>query len=589
MSHEIARTRNVPARSTFLIAIVAAVLALPVGVGATEESSEQVPAPASEQTNTEKTEVSFGDYLSGRFASTHRDTHLAANYFNKAVAADPSNMDLVQQAFSMSLASGNYSQASELAVQLAAVEDNHTSLVDLVLNADAMQKNDPVLVLERLAVSKAEGIVNLVLPLSKAWVAAGQGNAEEALASLTVLQDDRSFAVFGAVHKAHILDYLGQHDNAVVAYLEILEKLRGSDMQVALAYGNLLERLGKQDAAIILYQEYLTKYPDNILLANAVVRATNREMPSAFIASPAEGLAEAYFNTSRRLASHRSRSPATIYLRLTLMLKPEFPVAQLLLANLQERDRQWEVALDQYGSLTNDPDFGWQSRYEQAMVLTRLDRKEDSINLLKGMSTERPDDVIVLAALADSMRDAEKFELSQKYYDQVIDLVGTPEERHWSLFYSRGVAQEQMGNWKRAEKDFRTALTLRPDEPLVLNYLGYSWLERGVHLDEALELIEKAVEQSPDDGYVIDSLGWALYKLTQYEEAIGWLEKAIMLQPEDPTINDHLGDAYWRHGRRLEARFQWQHALVMKPEAEDVERIRAKLKNGLPEKHSRGQ
>jgi tetratricopeptide (TPR) repeat protein len=561
----------------FLAAIVGAVLALPVSAGATDE------------TTTEETEISFGDYLSGRFASTHRDTGVAASYLNKAVAVDPSNMDLVQQAFSLSLASGKYAEATNLAVQLVAVEGKHTSLVDLVLNADAMQKNDPALVLERLAASKGEGIVNLVLPLSKAWVAAGQGNAEEALASLTVLDSDRSFAVFGAVHRAHILDYLGQHDDAVVAYLEILGKLRGSDMQVALAYGNLLERLGKQEAAIILYQEYLAKYPDNTLLMNAIARANSKEMPSAFISSPAEGLAEAYFNTSRRLANHRSRSPATIYLRLTLMLKPEFPVAQLLLANLQERDRQWEVALDQYTALTDDPDFGWQAKYEQAMVLSRLERKDEAISLLQDMSTQRPDDITVLAALADRMRDAENFQQSRQYYDQVINLVGTPEERHWPLFYSRGVAQEKLGNWKRAEKDFRTALTLRPDEPLVLNYLGYSWLQRGVHLDEALQMIEKAVEQSPEDGYVIDSLGWALYKLTQYEEAIGWLEKAIMLQPEDPTINDHLGDAYWRHGRKLEARFQWQHALVMKPEADDVERIRDKLKNGLPEKHISGR
>lgn len=219
-----------------------------------------------------------------------------------------------------------------------------------------------------------------------------------------------------------------------------------------------------------------------------------------------------------------------------------------------------------------------------AALLSRVGRSEESIAVLRKMAKERPDDLSVASSLAEIYRREERYGDARTHYDRAISLVENAEAGHWPLFYARGVSLERLGKWKLAESDLLSALELKPDEPLVLNYLGYSWVDQGVNLEKALGMIERAVEQRPEDGYIVDSLGWALFRLGQFEEAAAWLEKAAELHPEDPTINDHLGDAYWRIGRKLEARFQWRHAVAMGPESRDIKRIRAKISGGIEAK-----
>jgi Flp pilus assembly protein TadD len=186
-----------------------------------------------------------------------------------------------------------------------------------------------------------------------------------------------------------------------------------------------------------------------------------------------------------------------------------------------------------------------------------------------------------LIELGDILRGRNRFPDAVAAYDGAIARLEPAEGRYWSLFYSRGIALERSGQWPRAEGDFLRALELQSDQPLVLNYLGYSWLEKREHLDRALKMIERAVELRPNDGYIVDSLGWAHFQLGDYPQSIQYLERAIELLPEDPTINDHLGDAYWRSGRLAEARYQWQRALQFQPEADEVKTIDAKLDKGL--------
>jgi len=166
-------------------------------------------------------------------------------------------------------------------------------------------------------------------------------------------------------------------------------------------------------------------------------------------------------------------------------------------------------------------------------------------------------------------------------YDKAVALLRHPGHANWPLFYDRGIALDRAHNWPRAEADFLKALELSPNQPYVLNYLGYSWVDQGVNLDEAMNMIRRAVEQRPDDGYIVDSLGWAYYRIGNFDEAVKNLERAVDLKPEDPTINEHLGDAYWRVGRKLEAGFQWAHARDLKPDPEDLPKIEAKIRDGL--------
>ena len=168
-----------------------------------------------------------------------------------------------------------------------------------------------------------------------------------------------------------------------------------------------------------------------------------------------------------------------------------------------------------------------------------------------------------------------------KAYDEAVKRIGALERRHWSLLYTRGIALERSKQWPRAEADFLAALEFEPEQPYVLNYLGYSWVDQGINLERAQKMIERAVELRPNDGYVVDSLGWVLYRLGKFAGAVRELERAVELRPEDPIINDHLGDAYWRVGRRQEARFQWRRSLSLEPEDDLLAVLRDKIKAGL--------
>jgi Flp pilus assembly protein TadD len=198
------------------------------------------------------------------------------------------------------------------------------------------------------------------------------------------------------------------------------------------------------------------------------------------------------------------------------------------------------------------------------------------------MAAEAPKTIGADVQLGDALRNKKRFEDAGAAYNEAIEratAMGLPDR--WALFYDRGVAYERAGKWKEAEADLEHALELKPDQPLILNYLGYSWVDKGVKLDQGLKMVEKAVELRPEDGYIVDSLGWAHYRLGDYKAAVEHLERAVELVPSDPTINDHLGDAYWRSGRFVEARYQWRRALQFGPDRDDIHPIEVKLDQGL--------
>jgi Flp pilus assembly protein TadD len=218
-----------------------------------------------------------------------------------------------------------------------------------------------------------------------------------------------------------------------------------------------------------------------------------------------------------------------------------------------------------------------------AADLDALDRGDEAQKRLEEIVKADPKDLEAMLALGNLERGHKKFAECGEAYTKALDLIGKPEKGNWTVFYFRGICYERSKQWPKAEADLKKALELFPDQPHVLNYLGYSWIDQGVNLDEGMAMIKKAVAQRPDDGYIVDSLGWAYFRIGNYEEATKQLERAIGLKPEDPTINDHLGDAYWRVGRKLEATFQWAHARDLKPDPEELPKILQKLEHGLPE------
>ncbi len=561
-----------------LLLVGGAIAAVPAGALASQQNPPAPQKPAAAQ---EEDTRAFGDYLAGRFALHNRDTEAAADYYIRAVAADPDNAELVHQAFSVAVASGRHEDAARLARRLAELKEKPTGLTELVLLTDDLRQNQLKAARARIEAMPKSGIAELMAPVITAWIDVAEGDADGALTSLDALGANRGFSAFMKTHRAYILDFAGRVDEATAAYDEAISLQKGTDLRLVLAYGRFLSRHGKKEQAEAVYKAYLQSYPSNILIEAAQKGVEDDGALYPVLRGAADGAAEAFFNTGRALAQERSRGQAVVYLRLALALKPDFPVAYMLLGDVLERDGQYDEALAAYRAVMPDAVLGWDARFEAALLLAQMEKTDESIAALQSMLAERPDNLNVLTSLADTLRTQERFAEARAAYDKVIARIGTPTERHWALFYARGITFERMQRWKEAEADLKKALSLSSDQPLVLNYLGYSWIEQGRNLDEALAMIQKAVEQRPDDGYIVDSLGWALYRLGRYKEAVEWLEKAAALIPEDPTINDHLGDAYWQAGRRLDATFQWRHAAAMKPEAEALARIEAKIKSGL--------
>jgi Flp pilus assembly protein TadD len=222
------------------------------------------------------------------------------------------------------------------------------------------------------------------------------------------------------------------------------------------------------------------------------------------------------------------------------------------------------------------------AQIQLATDLDSVDRSDEAIKILKAVAAEDPKDVEAVMALGNIERSRKKFADCVQTYSQGLNGLPAPNEKNnWVYYYYRGICEERSKQWSKAEADMRKALDLQPEQAHVLNYLGYSWIDQGVNLDEGMRMIKRAVDQRPDDGYIVDSLGWAFYRIGNYEDAVKTLERAIDLKPEDPTINDHLGDAYWRVGRTLEAKYQWAHARDLKPEPEELPKIEAKIESGL--------
>ena len=298
------------------------------------------------------------------------------------------------------------------------------------------------------------------------------------------------------------------------------------------------------------------------------------------------GAAEALYGLGASLGRRGGEDLGLVYLQLSLYLAPNHPLALLSLADLYESLKKPELAIKVYERVPANSPLHRNAAIQMAANLDSLDRASEAEQHLEALIKDHPKDLEAIMALGNVLRGHKKFAECADVYSQGVDAVPHPEKANWVLFYFRGICYERSHQWPKAEADLKKALELFPEQPHVLNYLGYSWIDQGVHLDEGMAMIKRAVQQRPDDGYIVDSLGWAYFRIGNYEEAVKQLERAIELKPEDPTINDHLGDAYWRIGRTLEAKFQWAHARDLKPDPEELPKIEAKLKDGLPDETS---
>jgi tetratricopeptide (TPR) repeat protein len=330
-----------------------------------------------------------------------------------------------------------------------------------------------------------------------------------------------------------------------------------------------------------IYDRYKKRRPSTSMLDSAYQRIKSGKKPKPNNRSAQDGIGEALFSLGFAIQSQSPRQ-TVIFTQLAVYLRPSFTIAKLLLAESLDGNDRLEDAIKVYLSVAKDPAYAWTARLRIASNLDRLDDTEDAIGELKAMSKENPTRIDALVNMGNILQRHKRYAESNKAYEQAKSRIPKFKTQHWSIFYSNGISYERIKKWPQAEKEFLKALELRPNHPSVLNYLGYSWVEQGLHLGRAQRMIRSAVKQRPRDGYIIDSLGWVLYRLGDMKGAVKQLERAIELRPEDPTINDHLGDIYWAVGRKNEAAFQWNRALMLEPEKDIIPKIELKLKEGLP-------
>jgi tetratricopeptide (TPR) repeat protein len=522
-----------------------------------------------------------GSYLAARHAGGQRDVATAAAYYRAALRGDPGNNELLGRTFLAVLANGEVDEGVKLATRVLQVDKNDR-IARLVLGVRAIKQKQYPVARRELAQSISGPITDLAATLLSAWTMASPSEAKQATDSIDKLAGADWYAIFKDLHAALILDVAGQKREAA-RRIERCYKLDPTALRVVQAYGSFLSRQGNTADAMKVFAAFEEALPRHPLIVEATNELKAGKKLPLMVDTPQAGAAEVLYGLGAALGRHGGEDVGLIYLQLSLYLAPSHPLVLLSLGDLYEAMKKPELANKAYERVLLNSPLHRYAQIQLALNLDSLDRADEAKASLEKVIAASPSDLEAIMALGNVLRGRKQFAECADVYSKGVDTIGKPEKSNWVIYYFRGICFERAKHWPKAEADLKKSLELFPDQPHVLNYLGYSWIDQGVNLDDGMRMIKRAVEQRADDGYIVDSLGWAYYRLGNMEEAVKHLERAIELKPEDPTINDHLGDAYWRVGRELEARFQWSHARDLKPEPEDLIKIEQKLKSGLPD------
>ncbi|MGB0506075.1 MAG: tetratricopeptide repeat protein [Pikeienuella sp.] len=520
-----------------------------------------------------------GAYLAGKHAANISDIDQAGRYFARALARDSNNPVLMEQALIYQTAAGRVEQAIPIARALSAIKPDHrTSALVLTVADFASGRFETA---QKRTSDTPEAFHPLVGAMLNAWAAHAVGKHDQVADSFSTLGDRAIFRIFAGYHTSLIQAANGDMASAAATMDQAMGELTAPTGRMARSYAGLLRSIGDNEKARGVYERAIAVAVGDAVLEHEIAAMDAGDAPVMLVTTPQEGAAEALYGLASALGQDGEKRLSLFYVRLALFLRKDLGDAALLAAELLEEQEQFDLAVRAYEAIPADDPLNRAAEIGRAEALRQSGEDAKAIEALRTLSRRMPNALDVHVALGDLMRRLKHFEEGAVAYERAIELLGEQGRESWVLHYERGICYERAGEWDRAEEDFFTALKLQPEQPLVLNYLGYSWLEKGLNLDQALDMIRKAVEQRPNDGFIVDSLGWAHYQLSDYDNAVEQLEKAVELQPVDPVINDHFGDALWRVGRRLEAEFQWKRAISFKPEEENLKRIKRKLAVGL--------
>ncbi len=559
-----------------LLLSMAGLLAVPAVAAANTEPNEPLrPAMSLE-----------GNFLAAYVAGAARDTSAATTFFREAIQEDPRNQELLERAFVAFLANGSMPEAFKAAERLSS-RDASNNLAQFALSVRSLKNQKYADVRTRLQKATGTRRADLTATLLAAWAYAGSKDGKQALATVDKLKSERAFNQFREYHAALIADVVGNTAEAEKRFKAAYEGERNT-LQVVDAYGRFLAKRGRKQEALAVYKSFDEVVPRHPIVRAAMKAIEENKPYEPLVKTAQDGAAELLYGLGVVGNSQGDELTAIIYLRLGLDLNPDHPLALVTLGDVYERLKQYERANEAFARVPKDAPVRASADIAIGQNLELMGRSPESEVYLKNLMKERPDDVEVVMALGNVLRSRKQFAEAADVYSKAIELIGTPDRGHWILYFYRGTSYERSKQWDKGEADLKKAMELVPDtlpagKAQVLNYLAYSWVDQNMNIDEAFKMLTKAVELAPRDGMIIDSLGWAYYRMGRYDDAVRELEKAVELKAGDPVINDHLGDAYWKVGRQLEAKFQWNHAKDSNPEQEDLVKILRKIDYGLDE------
>jgi Flp pilus assembly protein TadD len=521
-----------------------------------------------------------GPYLAARSAMAEGNHQIAATYFETALASDPDNPFLVGNAIFSNAALGQWGRAETIA-QMLPPDAAGQELVRLVQMVQRIAAGDLAAV--RAAIDAGQGAGPFIDDLAMAWLHLGEGDMRRASDSFAAVAQAGPLTDIAHTHLAFARAAVGDFEGAeAILSGDELGPIPATERSVQ-ARAEILVQLDRQDDALAFLDFYLAALPDPSLLAlRARIAAIQAPQPYGFITTAQQGLAEVFHAMARALGREANTGTLPLlYARAAHGIDPSLTEALLLAGELLQQAAQHGLAADAYAQIAPGDLHFVEAQLGRADAFFEEGAQETAVAVLRDLARDYPDLPTVQAALGDALRRTDRCDEAVVAYTAALDLVDLTQSRNWFLYYTRGICYENLDDFAGSEADFRQALVLNPEQPQVLNNLGYSLVEQRRNLDEALGMIERAVAARPDSGYIVDSLGWVLYRLGRFDEAVAPMERAVELLPTDPIINDHLGDVYWMVGRRREAQFQWERALSFSPEETDAIRIRRKLEIGL--------
>jgi tetratricopeptide (TPR) repeat protein len=532
-----------------------------------------------------------GLFLAGAVANAQRDTAAAAEYFREALKADPRNAGLLDQAFLAELVDGNLDAAFALA-ERSIKRDRSNALAHVALGVRALKTKQYDRA--RRSFDRAGGTVrnpDLTIALLRGWAQVGAGKTVTALKSLDSFTDKEQLGYRDFI--SGLMADLGKRNADAETRLARAFNSEPGVLRVTDAYARVLSRRNRFADARRIVTEWRQKNPTQPFLADQLAAYDKGLSQPSLVSDVAGGAAEVFYGLGAIASPVRDTMTSVIYLQLAHYLAPKDDLITMTLAEYFEQLRQNERAAEIYQTIPATSPLANRAAIGRATALERMERSDEAISVLRSLLIATPGDMEAADTLGSILRSKKRWVESTEVYDAAIKALGVVEQRHWVFYFGRAIGYERSKQWDKAEKDFQSALDLLPLKPRtaregaeraqVLNYLAYSWADMHKNVEKAFDMLREAVALSPGDGAIVDSLGWAYYRLGRYDDALRELERAVLLKSGDPTINDHLGDVYWKVGRKREANFKWSQTLTLNPDPEQEKAVRLKLETGLEE------